>query len=256
MTVVFEEVAVTVAKRIRKKFSTVPDWDDALQEALIRAWKDVQDGSYDYNHIVNRSEMWARKYLFPGSNAQKATGSSRVDTTGYVRNAAMRDKIKLFRDEYITLHGKPPTQVVVGKALGLSQHQVSYYMKRLNTVQVQRKADEKRIDNSAYRFEALPSGRHDGDSDFAPEFSKLISEESFESGLVADLAFQQRLNKFDDETRRALILHLECDWTFTDIGWHLWPDSPGWTAARSRAQRLIKKAKKELEQSLTEEDAW
>lgn len=247
MSVIFEEVALTVTKRINAKFGSLGDKDDALQEALIRAWKDVEDGSYDYNHIVNRAVNWARKYLFPGANAQKATGSTRSTAQGFVRNTATREKIKMYREEYIQIHDKIPSQRQISAALGISQTQVSYYMKdtRVN-VKVIKSKDGSRIDHGAYRLTPLVDARDESDG----EYNSRTSVPSFEASVMNELAFQELISPYDIETQRALTLHFKWDWTFMDIGKLLWPEVSSDVGARSRAQRLINKAKATIAEGL------
>ncbi len=246
-TIDFDEVSLTVTKRINAKFGTHADKDDALQEALIRTWKDVESKKYDYNHIVNRAETWARKYLFPGANAQKSTGSSRVTTDGFARRPEMREKIRLFRDEYRKLHGTNPTHKATGQALGLSASTIGSYLKRMNTVEPIKAKDGRRIDYGAYNFKPLLDMRDESDD----EYNSRVAIPSFEADLMDDLSFQELIKALDYESKRAFVLHFECDWSFTDIGYHLWPDSPSWIAARSRAQRLFYKAKADLKAHLS-----
>ncbi|MCA1841241.1 MAG: hypothetical protein ABR585_12890 [Gemmatimonadaceae bacterium] len=246
----FDGLALTVTKRINAKYGTHGEKEDALQEALIRAWKDHQEGSYDFNHMVNRAENWARKYLFPGSNAQKATGSTRVDTSGFVRKPELREKIRLFMDEYLRLHGKKPSQATVAKSLGMTQSSVSYYLKRMSnggTTPIKTK-DGSRIDYGAYRSVALEDITGYGENKDS-DYNYRIPTDGFESSLMADLHFQQILNGYDLEMQQILVLYCECDWTFKDIGLYLWPDL-SWTAARSKAQRIFYKAKAQLEKDL------
>ena len=244
----FESIASSVVASVRRRYHSHGDCDDAVQEALIRAWKDYESGKYEPKHIVNRSATWARKYLFPGSNAQKATGSTRVDTSGYVRNPQIREKIRLYMDEYIQLHGRKPSQVTVAKAIGISQSQVSYYLKKMATpgVETLKSKDQTRTDFGAYQMVELHNPHTENDDDY----NSRTVQPSFEESLMDSLRFQEIVRTFEPEVRKALVLYYECDLTLTDVGWNVWPDSVTWVAAREKARRVLNGARKQLENEL------
>lgn len=240
MTIDFNEVSRVVTKRVKAKYGNHVDSEDAVQEALIQAWKDMETGEYEYAHLVNRAVTWARKYLFPGTNAQKATGAARTSAQGYVRNPAAREKIRMWREQYIELHGKVPTQKEIAQGVGMSQGMVSYHLKKMTDTNVKaiKTADGKRVDYSAYTTQTLTPVWSEVDQDY----NRIIGAPSFEDDLLTELDFTAMISKYEPDVREVVVLHFVYDWTFMDIGKHLWPEVTD-VAGRTRAQRVIEKVK-------------
>lgn len=249
MTLNFEELAEVVTRRVRRKYGDHPDCDDAVQEALVKAWKDAESGNYDQDpqYLINRASNWAKRYLFPGRGNQKATGAPRISADNYVRNPEIREKIRNWQDEYIRLHGKKPTQKEIGQGIGIETSRVSYHLKKMSEINFEaiRTADGKRVDYSAYTTQTLSSVWSEVDEDY----NQHIAAPSFEDGLVSQMDFESTLEKYEPVTRKVLVLFFIYDWTYIDIGRELWPEGTD-VAGRERARKVVIKFKKNVEAEL------
>jgi hypothetical protein len=79
----FDELASKIKGHILYKlgprYAGSPDVDDAVQEGLIKAWRDFQTGDYDFYHMSNRAVLAARNYL---SGNHLGTGVGRRSSQG------------------------------------------------------------------------------------------------------------------------------------------------------------------------------
>jgi DNA-directed RNA polymerase specialized sigma24 family protein len=56
------------------KLKHLDRWEDGIQEGLIRAWKDMEEGMDAYWQVINRAKMWAKTYILNSDGRRHATG--------------------------------------------------------------------------------------------------------------------------------------------------------------------------------------
>lgn len=86
------------------------EFEDAIQEGLIRAWKDHETGNYEIAHLRNRAWSWSHNYLY--KEGTYATGSElKRSREGITKKSgdATREKVQAFQNEYYAIHEKKPS---------------------------------------------------------------------------------------------------------------------------------------------------
>lgn len=188
--------------------------DDAVQEAMIRAWKDHEEGITEQSYLCRRAKIWAFNFLRDAPTGRRtATGAPKKSLEGRQdsRGQKTREKITQFLESYRELHEKDPKIYEVAEATGLSTAVVSYQWKNIREGKTKSNAlytdeyGERRIDYRAYSIGHFTTDNED------PIFGYLSKSdrhtESFEDDLLGDLDFNMLLGKVDEVHRKVLYLH-------------------------------------------------
>lgn len=125
-----------VQKDVRKVvFSWVKDYhdrQDVLQEALLIAWRAINDGVDDPAIIRGKARSYARQYL--SKRGRTPTGSSTAGTVeGWEQESgkARREKIHRFMEDYRELHDKKAGPSEIAKGTGIPLRSVYAHLDKL-----------------------------------------------------------------------------------------------------------------------------
>ncbi len=248
----FEQLCTTITKRMYHAYGAHTNIDDAVQEAIIRAWRDVEDGITDYNYLVNRARIWGKAILFDAHHYPTGDlGRSREGTTRK-RSDATREKIKLFVDEYKELHGEDPSIRQIQVGLG-TKADISRHLKTIKShipLILREGEGNNRINRAAYVFTSLPeSVESNGASEnewSSNQGHKAFSTPSFEDESISYRDFIHLIDKIQDpEFKEIAFLYYHEDWSQKDIGVHL-----GYAHPQSTVTRALKKIHEELRETL------
>lgn len=249
----FEELSGTIRKRITKLYGSHNECEDAIQEATIRAWKDIENGITDYGYLVNRGASWAKAFLFNSSHYP--TGDLGRSTGGWTmpKSDAIREKIKLYMQEYKELHGREPSIRQIQKGIG-TKVDIARHIKTIKSSigVLTRPNGGNRIDRSAYVYHPLPDFNDQNDDTqwvSNSDLPKYVTP-SFEEGTLSDASFISLVSRLDDEElKRVLVLYYVEDWSQKEIGVHL-----GYSHPQATVARMMKKAYKILRQHIESTD--
>jgi len=201
-------------------------YNDAFQEGLIQAWRDVQAGVTPKLKVLRRAKMSAEKYLH--RNGEYSFGKPKKSRDGLRTNQATVEKVKAYLEETKGLReGVWPTPKTVSDALGINHSSAQKILKDIR---------EGRVDHMVYR----PDGRMDWNhystmslelmtySEAGVESSnrhwsdnpKLELRESFEDLFVEDQHFKEVLSQLTEQHRTVLYMYFAEGYSPTDIGRH------------------------------------
>lgn len=227
-------------------YTSRSEYEDGLQEGLIRAWKDIEAGNDDFLHVAHRARRWAINFILDSdSGRRKATGApsrtmeGRKDSHG----EATREKIRQFITHYRELHGEEPTQKQVAEGIGYTPQTVGHHMRNMREGRGTNHAiynefyGEKRVDYNAYRTSSY-------NIDSIPEDqSKVFARHaiSFEDQSVAEMDFYNTLAKVDPIHQQVLFWYYVEGYNYQEVA-HL----GGATATRASniGQRRVQAAHK------------
>lgn len=197
-----EQVAKVVRGTLARKWFKHPDFEDAVQEAIIHAWRDIETGGYTFAHVVNRAALQGKKLL--ADKRATITGKARRSKEGTVsaQGEATREKINMFIRDYVDIHEKMPTNKEIAAAVGVSNSTVITHRKRGYT-NVGADGGVTRHNYSESSLESYMTAA-DIDADECP----LFAQDSFEDSLIEDLDFQNLLASLSEESAKALTLYV------------------------------------------------
>lgn len=127
------------------RYCTVQTFDDALQEAMIRAWQLMSGSdSLSREQIVNKAADRGRAVV---SNASDSVplGKPTRDKAGrrYRAGDLSRTRIKTFQTEFEKSHGQLPTVTEVSQGLNMSTRNVRDHLQRMKTERKSMNVDER-----------------------------------------------------------------------------------------------------------------
>lgn len=231
-------------------FVTDDRYEDAVQEALIRAWKDIEAGETENFWLVaNRAKIWARSFL--GKPHARPTGAPKMSRDGKTTAHAtlMVEKVKAFTYEFNKLHGRGPSGTELASGLGMNPHTATMY---------QRKIREGRIDHAMYDESEGPGHRRAAASYFKPTHitddsinQETFSLEGFEDTLIAEMDFFRLVEKIPAPYNTVLYLRFALGYTTKEIAEHM---EPGVKYASVTGQRRLKKALEMAKEALYGKD--
>lgn len=195
-----KNIEVDLRRRL-SKYRNLPDWDDAVQEALIQTWRDQEErGITDPGQLRARGTLRGKAILMHQTGA---TGGStmtghvgRKSTEGVSREKGerTREKIRIFEEEFTRIHDRKPSGVEIMKGTGLSRDQVYGQLKKTSTgVSVPVKE---------VKLQALwnQEGAQDEDTTLAIQRSAI----EWEQDLINQLTVQQLMLELTDRQRQAV----------------------------------------------------
>lgn len=222
------------------------NFEDAIQEGLIRAWKDVQENTLSemtQSYINHRAKQWAKNFIRDSKiGRRRPTGAPLNSKEG--RNTksgvASREKISIFMRDYSDLHDKEPSNIEIAQATGLSAAVVSYQRKAIregrhhnNAITVTDQDGRTRTDYTAYSV-----------SHFTTTFTEdiifnIAGKIEWEDETIAEMDFFNLLDGVDQKHKQVLFWHHFMGYNSKEIAGLL-----GFFPASNTGHRHIKAAHK------------
>lgn len=213
-------------------------FEDAVQEALIRAWKDMQEGNVEsFWHCANRAKTWARSFL--GKPHARATGAPKLTRDGQTtaHSTLVLSKVRNYIRDHIQLHEEHPTNTQIAQALGMNLHTAGLYVRKIRNG---------KYDHAIYDEREGPGRRRLAASFYSPTHiteesinHSVFAEEGFEDAILSEEYFNSILAQVDPENREVLYLRFVLGYTPTEFGRMKGAKHPGMAG-----QRIIDKAVK------------
>lgn len=202
-----------------KNFVGSENFDDAVQEGKIWAWRQIEKGAEDRGWVLNSSVRHVWNHLHPETHHQP-TGHERITGGFGVANTDTRarmEKVDNFILEFGRLHDRKPGTSEIARGTGLQDEQVRRVLRRLsdrdNTALTFNSFG--RVSSKNISLSVLMDVKNDGDS---ADSHEAFSMPSFEDGAVSELDFQLLLSKLSDIERRVIVLRHVYGYTETMIG--------------------------------------
>jgi RNA polymerase sigma factor (sigma-70 family) len=199
----------SVEKMVRKAISSYRTdlrYEDAVQEALIRAWKDIQDGSEDFNHVANRAKLWARAFL--QKPYARTTGSPALSMDGVTTEDAERKRQKIisYVHEFSKLHDRKPSNSEVSQALGIplatvAQQRINIASGAYDHAVYEAEGSRRRISRTYFQPVHL-------DAFEAPDKDSMAAKVGFESDVIAKIDFELLLKSLTEDSRQVIYYHV------------------------------------------------
>lgn len=203
-------------------------WDDALQEGMIQAWRDVQDGVGPKLKVLRRAKLCARRYF--NKQGQQSFGKPKTSRDGLRRDSTTINKVMTYLDEFTPVHDRMPTGKEVSQALGISHSSATLALKNIR---------EGRIDHMKYHD--CEDGSRRKDFDFystvsldslngplsEPESNNKTWEDNadlpffgdqFESDTIAHIDLINVIKQLAPHHQKTLYLYLFEQYNTGDIG--------------------------------------
>jgi RNA polymerase sigma factor (sigma-70 family) len=181
-------------------------YEDAVQEALIRAWKDIQEGNEEFHHVANRAKLWARSFL--QKHYARTFGSPALSKDGVTTEEAERKRQKIisYVHEFSKLHDRKPSNSEVAKALGMPLATVAQQRINIATGQYDHAVYE--AEGSRRRIASTYFKPVHMDAFEAPDKDMMASKTTFEGDLIAQIDFELMLKALSDDSRHIVYYHI------------------------------------------------
>lgn len=230
-------------------------YEDALQEASIRAWKDMESGKYSFLHVVRRAAIWGRSFL--QKDHSRTTGSPPLsrDSISTGKSDAQMWAIDEYRQEYFKTHGKFPRNTDVGKMFEMSSTDVDRQVQRRRDgkwdhARYVNNADGTRSIHPDYSTPTHIEAMKDtlGGTDSKSPYEFLFPDEApGPEELVLNLDFYNLLSEVSETNREVLYMFCVLGYNTTEIG-----RACGYERnLNQNGYKRLKRAKTEAEKYLT-----
>lgn len=204
-----------------------PRFEDAIQEGVIQAWRDVDAGIGPDLKILRRAKLKSRTFLI--NPDRSATGAPRRSHDGSVTEEGerKREKVRMYMDEFYAIHDRLPYQKEIAQAVGVSESTADRIKRdlrdgRFNHAQYEyTESGYKRLARSYFsevHLDGLVSEVEKGDASYVKHFD---SGYNLEDEVLGDLGFADVLSSLEPEDREILYLRFYLGWNATEIGKHL-----------------------------------
>lgn len=208
----------TILRRNLRSYDRFSDLEDAVQEGLIRAWRDLEEGAKDDTWIIRRAGVWAKASLTDINKLP--TGHPGRTREGMHKKDSAYDQVQAAKTELETLYGRTPTQSEVAKAADLPKSVVGhhFHLRVENAIYRNDPDGRRRIDRTAYHnVPLLVEGSLSGDVGIHPEAESKRFSVSDEEAILSKLQFEYLISTLDDELKTVATLHYKEDKSFAQI---------------------------------------
>lgn len=248
------EFLETINRYIYKRMSAYmrhhPEWEDAVQEAYIRAWKDYEAGNWESDfHLVNRACTWAKAYLQEDrGGGRRATGRPRSESSGRVQaeGLKMAEKTKQYVDEFHKLHKRKPRPMELRDALGITDGYASILLKNYNQTIYAAKAGIRDAWAPAVGMDTIRAESNE-DEKKSKSFIKSIRQENFEDDVLSDLHFDHIVSSLKPRHKEVLNMYFRYGMTTREIGDYYGYEKYPVKNARANILSALKAARKIVE---------
>jgi RNA polymerase sigma factor (sigma-70 family) len=209
MTHDVKQLQKTIMKRMAR-WRDNPEWEDGVQEAFIRLWKDMEAGEItDYSYLVRRAAQWGRAYLY--SSHHPPTGALPRERHGFSRATgdATREKMRAYMKDYELLHGNPPSLNQMSRDLGIHLSTIAAQHKKIKTQSFEYvKTEDGRLDRRHYEATqmSLSVDIFNSYGEFDESFSSFTATPGFEDDFIAQDNFNYLIRNLDDELKQIMVL--------------------------------------------------
>lgn len=133
MTIAIDENLIQDIKNLIVRYCRPDNFDDAVQEALIRAWQ-LSESNYSRDKILAKAVDRGRAVINPFAGPVPL-GKPAKSKEGYrdAEGNISRQKIKDFQDNFKEVHERLPTVTEISRGLGMSTRNVRDHLSRLKT---------------------------------------------------------------------------------------------------------------------------
>lgn len=181
-------------------------YEDAVQEALIHAWKDAESGEYTFNHVVNRAKVWARSFL--QKPYARTTGAPPLSRDGVTTEDAerKRQKITSYVHEFTKLHDRKPSNQEVSQGLGIplatvAQQRINIATGAYDHALYEGEGKRRRIASVYFQPAHL-------DAVVDPDSTWWTADHGFEAESIANMDFERLLKGLSAESRDVIYYHV------------------------------------------------
>lgn len=197
-----------------RRMNNREDFEDGIQEALIRLWNARSEGKSD-THAIRLAQIYAKSFWFGDTNM--STGHQRISRDGVTSRSATaeREKVMSFRGEFYTLHDRLPTTREVSQATGVRERQVRKYVAAAKQgFAITGRVHSKTIDRNNTSMDVIMSAGHD------------FSGGGFEDDFVSETAMIHLLSSMRPNQAEVLYLTYWLGWPQKQIAQHLGVGQP------------------------------
>lgn len=223
----FEKLVPMVRKSIHRDFRNrfnEHDRDDAVQEALVRLWKDLEAKKItDEKHLYNRARHWGRAYLI--DDRRYPTGHT-VNSREGIRPKSgdvRREKIKAYIEE----NGHECTNAEIGRALGYTHESVGHHREAMKS------------SSSTLRYfkeqTLTVSAEYSDNEDIRHEAEQNVLQDDFAERTAQSAAIRVAVSFLADDVKDVVFRHFWLDEAQRTIG-----EANGYTQAT--VMRKLRKA--------------
>lgn len=133
MTIAIDQTLVQDIKNLIVRYCTPSNFDDAVQEALIKAWQ-LSDSDYSRDKILAKAVDRGKAVINPNAGSVPL-GKPTRSKTGYrsFEGNSSRQKIKQFQTDFQQLHNRLPAIVEISRGLGMSTRNVADHLVKIRT---------------------------------------------------------------------------------------------------------------------------
>lgn len=204
-----------VRARVYSRYRTHTDVDDLMQEASIHAWKRWQENpEWDEAKIVYHAAMKAQS-LVSAKSGEAPTGKPKTVAANrkQANGEASREKLKAYLHEYVTLHGKEPTNTQIARDLGMSTTNVRFHRKRLHLF-------DGEIDPKSVKVYSLEAGMDASDAgENSPAWVYRLPRVLVDyEGAATASEVRQAVRNLKDRERLFLYLEFWQEKSYVEIG--------------------------------------
>lgn len=227
---IYDEVERYLKVSLAKWRDHLPElWEDAFQEGMIQAWRDVEADVQPKLKLLRRASMTAEKYLH--RNGEYSFGKPKKSREGIRRNHDVLDKVQVFLEEYMPVHNNIwPTPTIAAKALGITDKQAHTALKAIKSGNIDHMVyrEDGRKDWGYYSTVSVEL-LHPGKSTNGWETNRSWTDnpqmqhlaESFEDFVISEHNFVDILKKLAPEYREILYLFCAEQYNRGDLGRHI-----------------------------------
>jgi DNA-directed RNA polymerase specialized sigma24 family protein len=238
-------------------YYTHPRHEDAFQEGLIRAWKDINgETEYEDAHILNRAKKWAIAFMLTPHKVPTGHIKTSRDAIGTAQGDRTREKAVQYYNEFWELHDRKPTAKEVAQGTGLSESRARAALRQYregrydHAIYEDRGDGEHRLSSSYYsevHFESMAASDA-GESDAMSKIGLFEDPCNVESEVIAQQDFLTLIDQVPETHKHTLLLRFGYDMQVEDIGRILSPESTfPKERGSNRVQRAVAAMKKVLD---------
>ncbi len=246
----------TIAERTGSRNIPSDLREEAVQEGMIRVWRDLDNNETIKLKILRRAGLRVRYHI--NNFGETPLGKPRLSRSGVAPQewGASLEKIQIFLNEYLPVHNNVyPTVNTVVDATGISKNTVSSILRKVKSGETNQgvyytRADGSRVKDRAHYlavsieglFGNTPNGANQNDSTEWTNSNQLDKlHVSWESEYLDRNEMLEGLKKLKPQYRELIYRHFYLGDSFVQLGKEL-----GFTHPSAQASAMIRKGLNQL----------